>query len=119
QTDEARTVSYYKLILRPGDDPMELNVPGKNLENVYYMRGHDWAVKLKEKVLDNNVKNVVVIGSGYIGIEAVEVFAKAGKSVEVLDMLIRPFATYLDIELTDVIEPDISYKYVYVHGAVL
>ena len=95
---------------------MELDVPGKNLENVYYMRGHDWAVKLKEKVLDNNVKNVVVIGSGYIGIEAAEVFAKAGKSVEVLDMLPRPLATYLDKELTDVIEPELTQNNVHVHG---
>ena len=80
------------------------------------MRGHDWAVKLKEKVLDNNVKNVVVIGSGYIGIEAAEVFAKAGKSVEVLDMLPRPLATYLDKELTDVIEPELTQNNVHVHG---
>lgn len=56
QTGEVRTENYDKLILSPGAVPMELDVPGKNLENVYYMRGHDWAVKLKEKVLDNNVK---------------------------------------------------------------
>ncbi|KRM69664.1 NADH peroxidase [Ligilactobacillus salivarius DSM 20555 = ATCC 11741] len=116
QTGEVRTENYDKLILSPGAVPMELDVPGKNLENVYYMRGHDWAVKLKEKVLDNNVKNVVVIGSGYIGIEAAEVFAKAGKSVEVLDMLPRPLATYLDKELTDVIEPELTQNNVHVHG---
>src|SRR5699024_11046508 len=54
--------------------------------------------------------------SGYIGIEAAEVFAKAGKSVEVLDMLPRPLATYLDKELTDVIEPELTQNNVNDHG---
>lgn len=33
---------------------------------------------------------MVVIGSGYIGIEAAEAFAKAGKKVTVIDILDRP-----------------------------
>ncbi|KRM63729.1 NADH peroxidase [Ligilactobacillus agilis DSM 20509] len=116
KTGKIRTEHYDKLILSPGAVPMQLDVPGKELKNIYYMRGHDWALKLKEKVLDDSVKKVVVIGSGYIGIEAAEVFARAGKKVSVLDLLSRPLATYLDKELTDVITDDLDKHGVQVYG---
>ena len=116
KTGKIRTEHYDKLILSPGAVPMQLDVPGKELKNIYYMRGHDWALKLKEKVLDDSVKKVVVIGSGYIGIEAAEVFARAGKKVSVLDLLSRPLATYLDKELTDVITDELDKHGVQVYG---
>jgi Uncharacterized NAD(FAD)-dependent dehydrogenases len=43
------------------------------------MRGKDWAEKIKAKLSDPNVKNITVIGAGYIGIEAAEASIKAGK----------------------------------------
>ena len=60
QTGEVRTESYDKLILSPGAVPMELNVPGKNLENVYYMRGHDWQLNLKKKFLITMLKTLLL-----------------------------------------------------------
>lgn len=98
---QTRTEAYDKLILSVGAVPFELPVPGRELENVYSMRGRDWAIKLKQKTIDPDVQNVVVIGSGYIGIEAAEVFAKAGKNVTVIDVLPRLLSLYLDQEFTD------------------
>lgn len=103
-----RTEGYDKLIISPGAVPFELNVPGKELENIYLMRGRKWAIKLKAKTVDPEVKNVVVIGSGYIGIEAAESFAKAGKNVTVIDILDRPLGVYLDKEFTDVLTEEME-----------
>ena len=96
-----RDENYDKLVLSVGAVPFELPVPGHDLQNVYAMRGRDWAIKLKAKTVDPTVKNVVVIGSGYIGIEAAEVFAKAGMHVTVIDLLPRLLSLYLDEEFTD------------------
>ncbi|AQP53778.1 FAD-dependent oxidoreductase [Vagococcus penaei] len=96
--------SYDKLILSSGVTPNSLPVPGTDLENVYLMRGYDWATKIKDKLNDPAVKNIAVVGTGYIGIEAAEVSRKAGKNVTILDVIDRPLGTYLDAELTDILE---------------
>ncbi|MFT9098712.1 FAD-dependent oxidoreductase [Liquorilactobacillus sp.] len=110
--------SYDKLILSSGVNPKSLPIPGKDLENVYLMRGYDWATKIKAKLEDPSVKNITVIGAGYIGIEAAEAAVKAGKHVNLLDVIDRPLGTYLDSELTDVISEHLAEKGVEVHTGV-
>ena len=105
---EERVENYDKLIISPGAVPFELDIPGKDLDNIYLMRGRQWAIKLKQKTVDPEVNNVVVIGSGYIGIEAAEAFAKAGKKVTVIDILDRPLGVYLDKEFTDVLTEEME-----------
>jgi len=103
-----RDETYDKLILSPGAVPATLPVEGNDLENIYAMRGRDWAIKLKQKTVDPDVHNVVVVGAGYIGIEAAEVFAKAGMHVTVIDVLPRMLATYLDEEFTDILTKEME-----------
>lgn len=99
-------VEYDKLILSSGVTPKTLPVPNSDLKNIFLMRGRDWATKLNAAKDDPAIKNVVVIGAGYIGIEASEVFAKAGgKHVTLMDMIDRPLGTYLNPELTNILEP--------------
>ena len=98
-------VQYDRLILSSGVTPKVLPVPGNDLKNIYLMRGRDWASKLMSAVNDPAIKNVAIVGAGYIGTEASEVFAKAGKHVILMDMIDRPLGTYLNSELLDVLEP--------------
>ncbi|EPA0827250.1 FAD-dependent oxidoreductase [Enterococcus hirae] len=101
---------YDKLILSSGVKPNSLPVPGTDLENVYLMRGYDWATRIKDKLTDPAIKNVAVIGAGYIGIEAAETFQKAGKEVTLLDVIDRPLGTYLDPEMTDILTEHLKEK---------
>lgn len=101
---------YDKLILSSGVKPNSLPVPGTDLENVYLMRGYDWATRIKGKLTDPAIKNVAVIGAGYIGIEAAEAFQKAGKEVTLLDVIDRPLGTYLDPEMTDILTEHLKEK---------
>ncbi|CAH1850221.1 FAD-dependent oxidoreductase [Convivina praedatoris] len=100
-TGEVKEDCYDKLILSSGVTPATLPVAGSDLNNVYLMRGRDWATKIYAKAHDEQVKNVVVVGAGYIGVEAAEVFNKAGKKVTIIDMINRPLGNYLDDELAD------------------
>ena len=68
--DSEEEVSYDKLILSSGVTPKVLPVPGSDLKNIYLMRGRDWASKLKAATTDPAIKNVAIIGAGYIGTEA-------------------------------------------------
>ncbi|OJF96996.1 FAD-dependent oxidoreductase [Alkalibacterium sp. 20] len=96
--------SYDKLFLSPGAKPLELPISGTDLENAFYVRGRNWAEKIKARMAQS--KKVVVVGGGYIGIEVVEAFSKAGIEVTVIDLLDRVLKTYLDKEFTDVLEEE-------------
>lgn len=111
--DSTREEKYDKLVLSAGAVPANIPVSGNDLANVYAMRGRDWAIKLKAKTVDPDVQNVTVIGAGYIGIEAAEVFSKAGKHVTLIDILPRPLALYLDQEFTDILSKTLTDHNIY------
>lgn len=91
-----REESYDKLLLSPGGYAPELDIPGKDLENVYTFRGRDDAESVKQRMTE--AKNVVVIGGGYIGVEVAEAFTENGQDVTLIDAVDRFLPTYLDEE---------------------
>lgn len=105
---ETRKESYDKLILSPGANPFILPVPGHELENIETMRGRQDTIDLKLHSVDPDIQNVVVVGGGYIGIEAAEAFAMAGKNVTVVDIITRPLGVYLDQDFTDILEKEMT-----------
>lgn len=105
---ETRKESYDKLILSPGANPFILPVPGHDLKNIETMRGRQDTIDLKLHSVDPDNENVVVIGGGYIGIEAAEAFAKAGKKVTLVDIITRPLGVYLDEEFTGILEKEMT-----------
>ncbi|MCI1858279.1 MAG: FAD-dependent oxidoreductase [Sporolactobacillus sp.] len=108
-------VAYDKLILTPGAVPRRLPFKGNDLDNIYFLRGREWALKNKAKIDDPHVSQVVVIGSGYIGIELTEAYVKAGKKVTLIDVSDRILPTYLDKEFTDILTADLQRRGVAVH----
>lgn len=100
-------VSYDKLFLSPGAVPNDLPINGINeYNNVLFMRGEEWAGKIKERM--QHAKKAIVVGGGYIGIEAAEAFTKAGIDTTLMDDHDRIINTYLDKEFTDILEKNIA-----------
>lgn len=95
--------SYDKLFLSPGGEPVAPPIEGINdYKGVYFMRGREWAGEIKARM--QAAKKAVVVGGGYIGIEAAEAFAQAGIDTKVIDVNDRILATYLDEEFTRILE---------------
>ena len=67
---------FEKLILATGSRARTLNVPGADLANVQYLRTFDDAKKIRS--LAPGVKNAVVIGGGFIGMEVTSALAQQG-----------------------------------------
>jgi 3-phenylpropionate/trans-cinnamate dioxygenase ferredoxin reductase subunit len=77
-------VSYDRLIFATGALPRRLpSEIGGHLPNVYVMRDHGDALKLMERMKEG--ARLVVIGGGYIGLEAASEAAKKGVSVTVIE----------------------------------
>lgn len=100
-------VSYDKLILTVGSLAKSVEGPGSDLENVFLMRGHDWASRINAAINDPSIKNVTVIGAGN-GISAAEVMAKAGKNVTLIDKLSRPLQFFMNPMMISLVEDELS-----------
>ncbi len=89
---------YGELIWATGGDPRPLPLPGGNLPGVHGVRTRaDVDAILAELPA---VRQVVVIGGGYIGLEAAAVLTKLGKQVVLLEALPRVLARVAGEELS-------------------
>ena len=89
-TDTGETLGYRHLIWATGGAPRRLVCSGHDLVGVHTVRTRADADRMRAELA--GVAGAVVIGGGYIGLEAAAVLAKAGKRVIVLEALDRVLA---------------------------
>lgn len=102
------TESYDKLLLSPGGAPGTIPNVDDQHENIFYLRGRNWADKVKNRM--SSAKKAVVVGAGYIGIEAAIAYAQAGIDVTVVDFVDSILPTYLDSEFTSLLTKHMEEK---------
>ncbi len=99
QTGNTEVCSYDKLVIAVGASPAELPVEGKDLPGVFRMRTPDDAEGIRTYAEENNVKKAVVIGAGFIGLEAAENLKARGINVTVIDFASQILPNILDPEM--------------------
>lgn len=100
-------IAFGDMIWAAGGDPRRLSCAGADLAGVHGVRTRADADAIMAELED--VEQVVVIGGGYIGLEAAAVLTKLGKKVTVLEALDRVLAR--------VAGPDLSAFYEAEHRA--
>ena len=70
------TIPYDKLVLAPGASPFIPQIEGINNPKVFTVRMLQDAEKIKARIKNTGIKNAVVIGGGFIGIEMAENLAE-------------------------------------------
>ena len=106
---ETYTESYDKLVLAPGASPiMPRSIRGIDRDNVFSVRNVNDVVRIKACLDRDGVRDVAVIGGGFIGIEVAENLKKTGKNVTVVEglgQIMAPFdydmVQFLQKELYD------------------
>jgi 3-phenylpropionate/trans-cinnamate dioxygenase ferredoxin reductase subunit len=83
RTRSGRLLTFDRLALTVGARPRRLEAPGADLDGVTYLRTADDASALRD--LQSDAQSVVVIGGGFIGLEAAAVARAQGKSVTVVE----------------------------------
>lgn len=91
--------TYDKLVVTTGSWPIVPKFEGLELENILLCKNFEHSNTIIERSKD--VKNIVVVGAGYIGVELVEAFEMNGKNVTLIDAESRILSKYLDKEYTD------------------
>lgn len=100
------TLSYNKLALAVGSQVRKVNLPGVDLDGVFYLRDIRDVERIQPYISAG--ANAVIVGGGYIGLETAAVLNKKGMNVTVLEMMERV--------LQRVTAPVVSEFYTRIHG---
>ena len=102
--DNGEKLAYDKLALCVGARARKINLPGSDLDGVYYLRTLD-DVKNIKGYLDVKKSIVspraVIVGGGYIGLETAAALTNLGVSVTVLEMQERVLARVTALEVSE------------------
>ncbi len=107
KTNETFEDHYDKLMIATGASSIIPNIENINLDNVSTLKNMEDGKRLKELLSKEENKNVVIIGAGFIGLEAVEAAKQKGKNVTVFQLEDRILQAVFDKEITDVLEEEI------------
>lgn len=91
-------LTYDKLVLTLGANPIKPPISGVNAENIFTVRTLNDADRIKDFVKQNEIQNAVVVGGGFIGVEMAENLVHLGiktSLVELSDQILAP----LDAEI--------------------
>ncbi|MCI9417479.1 MAG: FAD-dependent oxidoreductase [Eubacterium sp.] len=91
KTGEETEFTYDKLVISVGASPVRPPIDGCDLEHVFFVRTPDDAIKIREAVDTGKIRNAVVVGAGYIGLEIAENLKRMGVLPVVLDMAPHAF----------------------------
>lgn len=99
--------AYDELVLSPGSAPIRpRSIEGVSLPHVFTVRNVSDIVKLDQYVRQENSRNVVVVGGGFIGLEVAENLKEAGKQVSVVeaaDQVMAPF----DYDMSQILQKEL------------
>jgi 3-phenylpropionate/trans-cinnamate dioxygenase ferredoxin reductase subunit len=82
-TATGRQLTFDRLALTVGAGPRRLAVPGADLDGVCYLRDVDDATHLRSRL--SGASRVVVVGGGFVGLEAAAAARSQGKAVTVVE----------------------------------
>ena len=102
-TGEEQVYDYDKLVISVGASPVKPPITGTDLENVFFMRTPEDAIRLRQVVDSGQIKRAVVVGAGFIGLEIAENLKAMGIRPFVLDMAPHVMPGF-DTEMAEYIE---------------
>lgn len=89
-TASGRSISYGSLAWAAGGEPRRLSCAGRDLQGVHAIRSIADVDRLRADL--GWARRIVVIGGGYIGLEAAATLTKLGKQVTIVEALDRVLA---------------------------
>ncbi|URQ66520.1 FAD-dependent oxidoreductase [SAR86 cluster bacterium] len=98
-------LEFDKLVFATGSRVRYLDFPGSELKSIFYLRDLDDAEAIKKDL--ETSENLVIIGAGYIGLEAAAIVAKKNKKVTIIEMA--------DRVMNRTVDPQISEYYLNLH----
>ncbi|MGL4687601.1 MAG: CoA-disulfide reductase [Fusobacteriaceae bacterium] len=108
---------FDKLMVATGAHAIIPPIKNVNLENVSTLKEYADGISLKNIVMKDEIQNIVIIGAGYIGIEAAEAMHHLKKkNIRIIQLTPRILPDSFDKEITDIMEEELrSHKNINLH----
>src|SRR5699024_700853 len=97
--------SYDKLVLSPGAAPIRPNLEGINNSNVFTVRNVTDIENINSYVKQKDIKNIAVIGGGFIGIEVAENLKLANHNVTLVEFANQVMAPF-DYDMAQILHKE-------------
>ncbi len=107
KTGETFTDAYDKLVIGSGAGVRHFPPFDQPYDNLFEIRAVADGTKVKERLLDEKVKHVVIVGGGFIGLEVAEACKRYGKEVTVVELAEHVLAAF-DPELSEALEAEME-----------
>lgn len=107
ETDEAFVENYDKLIIGSGASVNRFAPFDHFYKNLYEIRNVADGTHVKEKLQEEVVRDVIVVGAGFIGLEIVEACKKYNKNVVLVELAER-ILSVMDEEVTSVLTSELE-----------
>lgn len=98
-TGKHMKMPYDKLVIATGAITPVPNIKGINLKNIFKLRTPQDAIEIREIVSQGKIKNAVIIGAGFIGLETAEALASHKLNITVIEMLDNVLPRVLDSDM--------------------
>ncbi len=83
---ETFTDHFDRLVLATGAYPIRPKIEGIDLSNIFYLRSIFDADTIFQAIRSTSIRNVVIAGGGYIGLEMAESVVHLGKGVTIVEL---------------------------------
>jgi len=108
-TDRVNSLPYDVLILATGSIPIKPDIEGIDLNNIFELHGIQDADRIKQAIVNDMAREIVIMGGGLIGVEIAEALTVSGARVTIVEKKdqILPF---LDPEMAALVEKHLDHK---------
>lgn len=108
KTGEKFYDSYDEVIVTTGASAIRPNIKNIDSENIFNLKDFRDGIELKKAMLKEENKKVIIIGAGYIGLEAGEAARHLNKEVKIIQLSSRVLPGSFDKEITDLMEEELN-----------
>lgn len=108
KTGKKFTDSYDKLVIGSGAKVNRFAPFNVSYENLYEIRNVEDGAKVKARLQRDEVKDVIVVGAGFIGLEMVEACKSFGKNIVLVELADRILST-MDEEITTILKQTLEH----------
>lgn len=78
--------TYDQLVLATGAQPIRPKIEGIDLKNIFFLRSIFHADAILQSIHSEDIRKVVIVGGGYIGLEMAESLIQLGKEVTIVEL---------------------------------
>lgn len=106
ETGDIFETNYDKLMVATGANVIMPPFKNIELENIFTLSKMEDGKRLKEIAMSEEIKDVTVIGAGFIGVEVVEAMKNLGKHVRLIQRGDRVFNRIFDAQITELMHQE-------------